>query len=105
MNPNFDDYELRDEYDLTQLRVMPKGRFAQRQPKHTAALTLKHDLVLQIIQLMREQHFSKAALAQQLNTSLIRLDKLLDPMNDTVTLGMLEQIALILGKKLRVELV
>ncbi len=84
---------------------MPKGRFAQRQPKDTAPPTLKHDLVLQIIQLMRDQDFSNAALAQQLNTSLIRLDKLLDPKNDTVTLGMLEQIALILGKKLRVELV
>ena len=54
---------------------------------------------------MNEKNFSKATLAQQLNTSLTRLDKLLDPMNDAVTLGMLEQIALILGKKLRIELV
>ncbi len=105
MNPNFNDYELQDEYDLTKLRIMPKGRFAQRQPKQTIAFTLKHDLVIQIIQLMNEKNFSKATLAQQLNTSLTRLDKLLDPMNDAVTLGMLEQIALILGKKLRIELV
>lgn len=24
----FDDYELRDEYDLSQMTIMPKGRFA-----------------------------------------------------------------------------
>ena len=109
MKQDFDDYELHEEYDLEQLRIMPKGRYAHRQPKNSlatpSAAGLKHDLVCQIAQLMQEKNFSKATMAQQLNTNLTMLDKLLDPKNDAITLRMLEQIALILGKQLRVELV
>ena len=28
MKKNYDDYELREEYDLSQLPIMPKGRYA-----------------------------------------------------------------------------
>jgi hypothetical protein len=28
MKKNYDDYELREEYDLSELPVMPKGRYA-----------------------------------------------------------------------------
>ncbi len=28
MNKNYDDYDLREEYDLSQLPIMPKGRYA-----------------------------------------------------------------------------
>ncbi len=100
MKPDFDDYELQDEYDLGKLPIMPKGRYAQ--PKFAV---VKQTLVFQIVQLMREKNFSKTAMAKQLNTSLATLDKLLDPMNSAVTLQMLERVALVLGKQLRVEFV
>jgi hypothetical protein len=28
MKPDYDDYELREEYDLSQLPIMPRGRYA-----------------------------------------------------------------------------
>jgi len=100
MKPDFDDYELRDEYDLGKLPIMPKGRYAP--PKFAV---VKQTLVFQIVQLMREKNFSKMAMAKQLNTNLTTLDKLLDPVNGSITLQMLEQVASVLGKQLRVELV
>ncbi len=57
------------------------------------------------MQLMEEQNLSKSALARQMNTSRSALDRLLDPTNPSVTLQTLERAALVLGKRLRVELV
>lgn len=68
---DFDDYELEDEYDLSQMQVMPKGRYAPaRRSSHNIAL-LEPDvaeafpsdeavnqalrLVLQMAQIPRQQ--------------------------------------------------
>lgn len=38
---NFDDYELRDEYDLSAMTIVPKGRYARerRRGKNVAVLS------------------------------------------------------------------
>ena len=42
-NPN-DDYELREEYDLSQLPIMPKGRYAPDRRAGTNLIVLDPDV-------------------------------------------------------------
>ncbi len=42
-NPN-DDYELREEYDLSQLPIIPKGRYAPEQRVGSNVVVLEPDL-------------------------------------------------------------
>lgn len=42
-NPN-DDYELREEYDLSQLPIMPKGRYAPGRRAGTNLIVLAPDV-------------------------------------------------------------
>jgi hypothetical protein len=39
-----DDYELRDEYDLSQLPIMPKGRYAPERRADTNVVVLDPDV-------------------------------------------------------------
>ncbi len=54
---------------------------------------------------MRENHLTKTALARRMRTSRAQLDRLLDPGNESVTLGTLARAAYAVGRKLRMELV
>lgn len=54
---------------------------------------------------MRENHLTKAMLARRMRTSRAQLDRLLDPDNDSVTLGTLTRAAHAVGRNLRMELV
>lgn len=65
---------------------------------------IKKLVALEIQKIMREKHLSKRAMAKRMRTSRAVLDKLLDPESDFVTLKTLEQAAIALGKKLKVEL-
>ncbi len=69
------------------------------------ALALKRVLAWQIARTMEEQGFSKAAMADAMNTSRSALDRLLDPENIAVTLKTMDRAATVLGKQLRIELV
>jgi transcriptional regulator with XRE-family HTH domain len=53
---------------------------------------------------MKQRHLTKAAMANEMNTSRSALDRLLDPTNVSITLQTLERAALALGKKLKIEL-
>jgi antitoxin HicB len=55
--------------------------------------------------LMRENHLTKSALARRMQTSRAQLDRLLDPDNESVTLGTLTRAAHAVGRNLKVELV
>jgi len=54
--------------------------------------------------LQKEQHITKVAMARRLETSRSQLDRLLDPDNDAVTLGMLTRAAHAVGREIRLEL-
>jgi DNA-binding Xre family transcriptional regulator len=59
----------------------------------------------QLDALMHEQGISKTELAKSMKTSRAQLDRLLDPENESVTLGTLTRAAQALGRNLRMELV
>ena len=70
-----------------------------------SAIALKRVLAWQIAQAMEIQGFSKASMADAMNTSRSALDRLLDPENIAVTLKTMDRAATVLGKQLRIELV
>ena len=59
----------------------------------------------QLDSLMEEQGLTKSALAKRMKTSRAQLDRLLDPENESVTLGTLTRAAHAIGQQLRMELV
>jgi antitoxin HicB len=69
------------------------------------AQALKEVIAWQIEQAMRDQHLTKSAMAARMETSRAQLDRLLDPKNTSVTLHTLQRAALVVGRKLRLELI
>jgi antitoxin HicB len=69
------------------------------------ARAIKRVLVRQLGELMQREEISKTELATRMKTSRAQLDRLLDPENDSVTLGTLARAAQAVGRNLRLELV
>ena len=59
----------------------------------------------QLDTLMQNQGLTKTTLAKRMKTSRAQLDRLLDPDNESVTLGTLTRAAQAVGRQLRMELV
>lgn len=68
------------------------------------ARAVKEVVVWQLTKAMREQALTKTRLAEMLQTSRSQVDRLLDPQRD-VTLSTLQRAAVLVGRRLRVELV
>jgi DNA-binding Xre family transcriptional regulator len=69
------------------------------------ARAIKRVLVRQLDELMKREAISKTELAARMRTSRAQLDRLLDPNNESVTLGTLARAAQAVGRHLRMELV
>ena len=65
----------------------------------------KRVLAMQIEAEMKNQHLSKAKMAQRMHTSRSALDRLLDPENESVTLQTLDKAARSLGRRVAVALI
>jgi antitoxin HicB len=73
--------------------------------EEVTARAIKHVIARQLGALMQEEGLTKAALAKRMRTSRAQLDRLLDPENESVTLGTLTRAAHAVGRQLRMELV
>jgi len=69
------------------------------------ARAIKRVLARQLGDLMKREHISKTELAARMKTSRAQLDRLLDPENESVTLGTLTRAAQAVGRHLRMELI
>ena len=69
------------------------------------ARAIKRVIARQLDALRRAQGLSKSNLAKRMKTSRTQLDRLLDPDNESVTLGTLTRAAQAVGRQLRMELV
>jgi antitoxin HicB len=69
------------------------------------ARAIKRVIARQLDALMHDQGLSKSSLAKRMKTSRAQLDRLLDPDNESVTLGALTRVARAIGRQLRMELV
>ena len=65
---------------------------------------LKRVVAWQLEQEMKRRKISRAKLASRMKTNRATLDRLFSETNSSVTLQLLEQAALALGRKLKVEL-
>ena len=73
--------------------------------EEVTARAIKRVITRQLDALMQEQGLSKTELAKRMETSRAQLDRLLDPENESVTLGTLTRAAHAVGRNLRMELV
>jgi DNA-binding Xre family transcriptional regulator len=73
--------------------------------EEVTARAIKRVIARQLDALMEEQGLTKSALAKRMKTSRTQLDRLLDPENESVTLGTLTRAAQAVGRNLRMELV
>ena len=70
----------------------------------TTAQAVKRVLAFQLAEAMKAQGLSKVEMARRLHTSRSQLDRLLDPENEGVTVGILARAAKAVGRELRIEL-
>ncbi len=73
--------------------------------EEVTARAIKRVIARQLDGLMRDNRLSKTELARRMQTSRAQLDRLLDPENDSVTLGTLTRAAHAVGRTLKMELV
>jgi antitoxin HicB len=66
---------------------------------------IKRVLAWQIEKAMRRRRLTKMEMARRMRTSRAQLDRLLDPVNTSVTLRTMQRAAATVGKSLRIELV
>jgi transcriptional regulator with XRE-family HTH domain len=69
------------------------------------ARAIKRVIARQLDALMEDQGLTKSELAKRMRTSRAQLDRLLDPENESVTLGTLTRAAQAVGRQLRMELI
>lgn len=72
--------------------------------EETTEVAVKRVIAWQLAQVMQEQHITKVEMARRVGTSRAQLNRLLDPNNDSVTLGLLTRAARAVGRNLRLEL-
>jgi DNA-binding Xre family transcriptional regulator len=73
--------------------------------EEVSARAIKRVIAWQLDALMQGEGLSKTELARRMKTSRAQLDRLLDPENESVTLGTLTRAAHAVGRQLRMELV
>ncbi|KPH81879.1 MULTISPECIES: helix-turn-helix transcriptional regulator [Bosea] len=72
--------------------------------EEVAETAVKRVIAWQLSAIMQEQKITKVEMARRLATSRAQLNRLLDPNNDSVTLGMLSRAAKAVGRHIRLEL-
>ena len=73
--------------------------------KETEAIAVKRVLAWKIQKAMKEKNISKYAMAKQLRTSRSQVDRLLDPSHVGVTIGTITRAAMVVGKRVQVDIV
>ncbi len=73
--------------------------------EEVTARAIKRVIARQLTRLMKEERLTKSELAKRMRTSRAQLDRLLDPDNESVTLGTLVRAAQAAGRELRMVLV
>ena len=73
--------------------------------EQTSATAVKRVLARQIAEEMATQKLSKSEMARRMQTSRAALERLLDPVNDAVTLNTLFKAASAVGRRVNLQLV
>ena len=72
--------------------------------EETVAVASKRVLAWQLAQAMEQLKLTAAAMAERMGTTESEVGRLLDPSDDTVQLGTIRRAAVVVGRKVRLEL-
>jgi antitoxin HicB len=69
------------------------------------AKAIKEVIAWQLIEAMRQRGLSKSGLARLMHTSRTQVDRVLDPENGNVTIETLQRAAMVVGRRVELQLV
>jgi len=77
----------------------------ERMLAEAEALAAKRVIAYQVAESMKEQHLTKTEMAKRMGTSRSSLNRLLDPLNTSISLATIESAVNALGKRLQIQIV
>ena len=80
--------------------LQEEGMLAQAE-----AFAVKRVIAFQLEETMAKEHISKTEMAKRMNTSRSAINRLLDPLNTSITLATIENAVAAMGKRLQIQVV
>jgi DNA-binding Xre family transcriptional regulator len=80
--------------------LQEEGMLAQAE-----AIAVKRVIAFQLEETMAKEHISKTEMAKRMNTSRSAINRLLDPLNTSITLATIENAVAAMGKRLQIQVV
>ncbi|MEA1920377.1 MAG: XRE family transcriptional regulator [Campylobacterota bacterium] len=69
------------------------------------AIAIKRVIAFQLEETMKKEHITKTEMAKRMNTSRTAINRLLDPLNTSITLATIENAVAAMGKRLQIQIV
>lgn len=80
--------------------LQEEGMLAQAE-----AVAIKRVIAFQLEETMTKEHISKTEMAKRMNTSRSAINRLLDPLNTSITLATIESAVAAMGKRVQIQVV
>lgn len=80
--------------------LQEEGMLAQAE-----AVAIKRVIAFQLEETMTKEHISKTEMAKRMNTSRSAINRILDPLNTSITLATIESAVAAMGKRLQIQVV
>ena len=80
--------------------LQEEGMLAQAE-----AVAIKRVIAFQLEETMTKEHISKTEMGKRMNTSRSAINRLLDPLNTSITLATIESAVAAMGKRLQIQVV
>ena len=69
------------------------------------AVAIKRVIAFQLEETMTKEHITKTEMAKRMHTSRSAINRLLDPLNTSITLSTIESAVVAMGKRLQIQVV
>ncbi|MBD3799767.1 XRE family transcriptional regulator [Sulfuricurvum sp.] len=69
------------------------------------AVAVKRVIAFQLEEAMAKEHITKTEMAKRMNTSRSAINRLLDPLNTSITLATIESAVAAIGKRLQIQVI
>ncbi len=69
------------------------------------AVAVKRVIAYRLEETMEKEHITKTEMAKRMNTSRSAVNRLLDPLNTSITLATIENAVAAMGKRLQIQIV
>ena len=69
------------------------------------AVAIKRVVAFEVKKSMEEEHITQTEMAKRMNTSRSSLTRLLDPLNNSITLATIETALAAIGKRVQIQIV